>query len=67
MSFKEWLKEEYKQIIFVVFYSLIIIYIGIFVNIVLMFIIAGIVIICCVIWFVILEYQIRKDIKKEEK
>ena len=66
MSLKEWLKEEYKQVILAI-YSLIMIYVGLFVNIVLMFIIGGIILVCCVIWFVILEYQIRKEGKEEKE
>jgi len=66
MSLKRWLKEDYKQVIFITIYSLILIYIVLITNIILMDIIAGIMVICCIILFVILEYQIRKDVKKKK-
>lgn len=64
------LYKKHKKIIFILIYSLIIIYIGLFINIILMYIIGGVVIIGCIgfiICFTILEYQIRKEEKNEHK
>lgn len=61
MSLRTWLKEEYKKVIFAIIYASIMTYIGLFVSIILMCIIGGVVIAGCIICFIILEYQTRKE------
>ena len=63
MNLKEWLKELYKQVILIVIYTLIMIYMiytGLFENIIFMcmWIIGGIVLACCMICIVVLEEKL---------
>jgi len=74
MSLKEWLKDNYKILICGIIYNIIIIIslviiinLGTFVDSIYIFITAGIVIICLVIYIIFLEYQIKKDNKKKEE
>jgi len=67
MNLKRWFKENYKILIFCMIYTIIIIIITIFADFIYVCILTGIVIICNVICYIILEYQIRKNNKEEKE
>ena len=66
MNLKRWLKEYYK-ISLCIIYAIILISAVVFVGFIFASIIAGIGITCLVIYVVILEYRIRKYIKREKR
>jgi len=65
MGLKNWLKNNKKWILLVI-YIIIITYIALFVDFVIFVIIAGIVITCSIIVYIRFEYQTRKKEKDLE-